>query len=92
LHIEAGDFIAWELAADGSARVRKAHALDREYLRSLEGTLTACLEAAGLPAPSVVRFKLFTLDHRRVRGRLGALSLRDVVTVRQAMATLFRVD
>jgi mRNA interferase MazF len=50
------------------------------------------LEAAGLPAPSVVRFKLFTLDHRLVRGRLGALSLRDVATVRQAMATLFKVD
>ena len=33
------------------------------------------LEAAGLPAPSIVRMKLFTLDHRFVlasRGRLAA--------------------
>ena len=29
------------------------------------------LKTAGLPAPSVVRFKLFTLDHRLVRGELG---------------------
>ena len=29
------------------------------------------LEMAGLPAPSKVRFKLFTLDQRLVRGVLG---------------------
>ena len=40
LRVAAGDFIAWEVAADGSARVRKAQALDRDYLRSLESTLT----------------------------------------------------
>jgi mRNA interferase MazF len=33
----------------------------------------ADLAAAGLPAPSKVRFKLFTLDHRLVRGELGKL-------------------
>jgi len=37
----------------------------------------ADLAAAGLPAPSVVRCKLFTLDHRLVRGTLGALSAAD---------------
>lgn len=35
------------------------------------------LPAAGLPAPSVIRFKLFTLDHRLVRGKLGRLGERD---------------
>src|SRR5262245_60089302 len=32
------------------------------------------LNAAGLPAASIVRFKVFTLDHRLVRGKLGRLS------------------
>ena len=42
------------------------------------------LKAAGLPAPSVVRFKLFTLDHRLVRGEVGRLAKTDknVVTER----------
>jgi mRNA interferase MazF len=35
------------------------------------------LAAAGLRTPSVVRFKLFTLDHRLVRGQLGSLSAAD---------------
>lgn len=35
------------------------------------------LEAAGLPAPSVVRGKLFTLDLRLVRGALGTLADAD---------------
>lgn len=41
----------------------------------------ADLTAAGLPAPSLVRFKLFTLDHRLVRGELGKLSSIDVASV-----------
>jgi mRNA interferase MazF len=51
--------------------------------------LIADLEAAGLPAPSRVRFKLFTLDHRLVRGSLGHLAKTDEATVRAAFATLF---
>lgn len=47
------------------------------------------LAAAGLPAPSKVRFKLFTLDHRLVRGQLGALSDRDAKAVRSALGQLF---
>jgi len=35
------------------------------------------LEAAGLPAPSIIRCKLFTLDHRLIRGRLGRLNDKD---------------
>lgn len=47
------------------------------------------LVAAGLPAPSRVRFKLFTLDHRLVRGPLGMLSSADQQIVRQGLAKLF---
>ncbi len=46
------------------------------------------LKAAGLPAPSLVRFKLFTLDHRLVRGELGKLSTTDAATVRIGLAQL----
>jgi mRNA interferase MazF len=35
-------------------------------------------DAAGLPAPSVVRMKLFTLDERLIERRAGALSAADV--------------
>jgi len=46
------------------------------------------LAAAGLPAPSRVRFKLFTLDHRLVRGVVGHLSPDDVVQVRSSLSSL----
>jgi mRNA interferase MazF len=46
------------------------------------------LAAAGLPAPSRVRFKLFTLDHRLVRGAVGHLSAADVALVRAALSRL----
>jgi mRNA interferase MazF len=39
------------------------------------------LDAAGLPAPSKVRFKLFTLDQRLVRGVLGRLDTMDAEAV-----------
>lgn len=48
----------------------------------------ADLAAAGLPVPSKVRFKLFTLDLRLVRGELGRLSADDEHRVRQALASL----
>lgn len=48
----------------------------------------ADLAAAGLPAPSKVRFKLFTLDHRLVRGELGKLSPADAEVVRVGLAKL----
>ncbi len=47
------------------------------------------LAAAGLPAPSKVRFKLFTLDHRLVRGTLGRLSANDQAIVQAALDRLF---
>lgn len=46
------------------------------------------LKAAGLPVPSLVRFKLFTLDHRLVRGELGKLSATDAVSVRARLTQL----
>jgi mRNA interferase MazF len=46
------------------------------------------LKVAGLPAPSIVRFKLFTLDHRLVRGKLGRLAAKDRATVQKALRLL----
>jgi mRNA interferase MazF len=46
------------------------------------------LSAAGLPAPSLVRFKLFTLDHRLVRGQIGKLGAADAGTVSAALQSL----
>jgi len=39
------------------------------------------ITAAGLPAPSVVRMKLFTLDHRLIIKRSGTLSAQDAHNV-----------
>ena len=46
------------------------------------------LVAAGLPAPSRVRFKLFTLDHRLVRGVIGQLAPTDRQSVRAGLTRL----
>lgn len=46
------------------------------------------LRSAGLPAPSIVRFKLFTLDHRLGRGALGSLASGDRASVRKALRQL----
>lgn len=48
----------------------------------------ADLKTAGLPAPSLVRFKLFTLDHRLVRGELGRLAPADRRRVSDALTRL----
>jgi mRNA interferase MazF len=50
------------------------------------------LAAAGLSAASKVRFKLFTLDHRLVRGELGRLSATDQQVVRAGLTQLFGAD
>ena len=47
------------------------------------------LSAAGLPAASVVRWKLFTLDHHLIRGVLGRLGEADAVVVMAAQAQVF---
>jgi len=46
------------------------------------------LDAAGLPAPSIVRMKLFTLDHRLVIRKAGKLAAADR---RKVNATLVRL-
>jgi AbrB family looped-hinge helix DNA binding protein len=40
LHVTAGDLIAWEVGADGTATVRRVQPLDLDYLRAVEGTLS----------------------------------------------------
>src|SRR5258705_12017888 len=35
------------------------------------------LQPTRLPVPSIIRFKIFTLDHRLILGRLGVLSTKD---------------
>ncbi len=46
------------------------------------------LENAGLPAPSIVRLKLFTLDHRLVRGTLGRLVAKDQAKMKKVLRRL----
>ncbi|MHB8347343.1 MAG: type II toxin-antitoxin system PemK/MazF family toxin [Acidiferrobacterales bacterium] len=46
------------------------------------------LDAAGLPAPSVVRMKLFTLDCRFIIARRGHLSEKDGTAVAHAIKTV----
>ena len=53
----------------------------------LDCTLTD-LAAAGLPAPSKVRFKLFTLDHRLVRDAIGRLAAADAERVDAGLTRL----
>lgn len=46
------------------------------------------LEGTGLPAPSMVRCKLFTLDNRLILGELGRLVPADVAAVEAALQRL----
>jgi mRNA interferase MazF len=46
------------------------------------------LPSCGLSHPSVVRFKLFTLDNRLIARRLGALSATDKTAIRRALRAL----
>lgn len=46
------------------------------------------LKHAGLPAPSVVRMKLFTLDHRFVVARVGALADTDRMGIEVSLREL----
>lgn len=51
-------------------------------------TAISDLDAAGLPAASVVRMKLFTLDHRFVLAKRGRLAAKDCKSVAKALAML----
>lgn len=48
------------------------------------------LDAAGLPAPSMVRMKLFTLDDQLILRRAGRLGQTDELNVQLTLAQLFR--
>lgn len=49
---------------------------------------TKHLQSAGLPAASLVRMKLFTLDLRLVTRKAGALHFEDASRVRDALGEL----
>ena len=46
LGVGPGDLLAWEVIADGIARVRRVQPLDLDYLRAVEGTLSEWASAA----------------------------------------------
>jgi mRNA interferase MazF len=49
------------------------------------------LEEAELKVPSVIRMKLFTLDHTLILKRIGHLVASDRVTVEQALRALLKL-
>ncbi len=46
LNVKPGDLLLWEEVGAGEVRVRRVEALDLEYLRALEGTLSEWAGAA----------------------------------------------
>jgi mRNA interferase MazF len=48
-------------------------------------------KSAGLSAPSTVRMKLFTLDHRLILRKAGLLAPRDRRNVQKSLAALLAV-
>lgn len=55
-------------------------------------TKIGCIEKAGLPAPSIVRMKLFTLDSRLIRKKIGGLSGKDQEAVKNNLKNLLSLD
>lgn len=53
--------------------------------------LIADLEKSGLPSPSVIRMKLFTLDHRHVIKKIGTLGAKDQKAFVQSLKRLIPV-
>jgi mRNA interferase MazF len=49
------------------------------------------LPAAGLKSPSIIRMKLFTLDHSLILKRLGKLAPSDQKDLQQALKQLFKL-
>jgi mRNA interferase MazF len=48
------------------------------------------IKKAGLPAPSKVRMKLFTLDSRLIIKKIGGLSAKDQKAVQKSLQELMR--
>lgn len=51
-------------------------------------TIITNLSSAGLPAPSLVRMKLFTLDHRMIVKKIGHLAPDDQTAINNNIAKL----
>ncbi len=49
------------------------------------------LKAAGLKVPSIVRMKLFTVDHSLIVKQVGKLAAAEQMKVEQALRKLFKV-
>jgi mRNA interferase MazF len=49
------------------------------------------LQEAGLKVPSVIRMKLFTLDHALILKRVGHLVIIDRIAVEQALRSLLKL-
>jgi mRNA interferase MazF len=49
------------------------------------------IKKAGLPAPSLVRMKLFTLDSRLIIKKIGGLSTKDQEAVRNNLKKLLSI-
>jgi len=47
------------------------------------------LEIAGLPVPSLIRMKLFTLDHRLIIRKAGSLGAKDQASFSKNLKLLF---
>lgn len=54
-----------------------------------QDTAITDLAAAGLPAPSLVRMKLFTLDARLILRKAGRLATADRRSVQHALKSVF---
>lgn len=65
------------------AMITSAH-----HARWLLDVVIRDLDTAGLPAPSMVRMKLFTLDHRLIHSRLGSIGELDQGAVSDALAAM----
>jgi mRNA-degrading endonuclease toxin of MazEF toxin-antitoxin module len=50
------------------------------------------LDTAGLPSPSIVRMKLFTLDQQLILRKAGVLGSEDRERVRQALGCLLALE
>jgi len=51
-------------------------------------TIISDLKSVGLPVASLIRLKLFTLDHRLIIKSLGHLSTQDKILFKQNFSSL----
>jgi mRNA interferase MazF len=49
------------------------------------------LNSTNLPFPSIIRFKLFTLDHRLIIDRIGVLSKADIEEVKTRLEEILLI-